>query len=315
MYTKNLRVMKRIRSTCPNTLLNTYDEDLLRLKKRVGKDRAMNTLKALQQGRNYVALFLKSELNRDDIQMQELLPSFINDFSAWLSAERNLRGGTVWLTCQQLKGVVSRAHQRGLIPWNPFAGFRIAKNIRPREYLTEEELNRLIIHHFRKKTLEFARDIFIFSAFTGLSFIDIQTMTRSDIIEVDNSMWIVAKRHKTKIPYHVKLLDIPLQIIRHYEQQGRESIFGFIEYRTLATRIKKIMKELGFQKHITMHCARHSFAVLAINKGMPIESLSRILGHTNISTTQIYAKITMQKLNSDMLELEKQLNMEHIHYD
>lgn len=307
--------MNKIKSSRFNTLLNTYDEDLLRLKKRVGKDRAMNTLKALQQGRNYVALFLKSEMNHDDIQMQELLPSFINDFSAWLSAERKLRGGTVWLTCQQLKGVVSRAHQRGLITWNPFAGFRIAKNIRPREYLTEEELNRLITHPFKKKSLAFARDIFVFSALTGLSFVDIQEMSNSDIINIGGAMWIVAKRHKTKIPYQVKLLEIPLQIISHYQQEGHKTIFGVIEYRSLASNIREIMKKLGIQKHITMHCARHSFAVLAINKGMPIESLSRLLGHTNISTTQIYAKITMQKLNSDMLELEKQLNMEHIHYD
>ena len=307
--------MKKIKSSSSNTLLNTYDEDLLRLKKRVGKDRAMNTLIALQQGRNYVALFLKSEMNHDDIQMQELLPSFINDFSAWLSAERKLRGGTVWLTCQQLKGVVSRAHQRGLRTWNPFAGFRIAKNIRPREYLTEEELNRLITHPFKKKSLAFARDIFVFSALTGLSFVDIQEMSNSDIINIGGAMWIVAKRHKTKIPYQVKLLEIPLQIISHYQQEGHKTIFGVIEYRSLASNIREIMKKLGIQKHITMHCARHSFAVLAINKGMPIESLSRLLGHTNISTTQIYAKITMQKLNSDMLELEKQLNMEHIHYD
>ena len=75
----------------------------------------------------------------------------------------------------------------------------------------------------------------------------------------------------------------------------------------LAKRILKIMQEIGVTKHITMHCARHSFAVLALTKGMPIESVSRILGHTNITTTQIYAKITMQKLNADMDDLEKQL--------
>ena len=74
-----------------------------------------------------------------------------------------------------------------------------------------------------------------------------------------------------------------------------------------------MVKEIGINKHITMHCARHSFAVLALNKGMPIESLSRMLGHTNITTTQIYAKITMQKLNSDMHEFEKRLMMEEIY--
>ncbi len=81
-----------------------------------------------------------------------------------------------------------------------------------------------------------------------------------------------------------------------------------MEYRTMAYRIKKVMEEVGIGKHITMHCARHSFAVLAINKGVPIETVSRILGHTNITTTQIYAKITIDKIFSDMGNFEDQLS-------
>ena len=102
-------------------------------------------------------------------------------------------------------------------------------------------------------------------------------------------MWIISKRHKTKIPYQVKLMEIPQQILRRYQQQGHERIFGPITYRNFANNINKVMTEAGIMKRITMHCARHTFAVLAINKGMPIESLSRILGHANITTTQIYA--------------------------
>lgn len=296
-----------------NTLLNIYDEDIERLEHRIGKDRAKNTLHALLQGRNYVASFLNEQMECNDIPMNDVSPRFIYDFSAWLSAERKLRGGTVWLACQQLKGVVTRAHQRGLIPWNPFSGFHIAKNIRPREYLTEEELHRLVTHPFKKPSLILARDIFLFSAFTGLSFIDIQELNRSDIVKIGDSMWIVSKRHKTKVPYQVKLLDIPLQIIRHYQRNDHQEVFDRIAYRSLAAHIRIVMKEIGISKHITMHCARHSFAVLALNKGMPIESLSRMLGHTNITTTQIYAKITMQKLNSDMNELEKRLKVEQIY--
>jgi len=307
--------MKKKTDSNFNTLLKIYDGDLYRLHQRIGKDRSKNTFAALLQGRNYVASFLKTKMNRKDVHIQDLSSSFIHDFSAWLSAERKLRGGTVWLVCQQLKGVITRAHQRGLIQWNPFAGFRIAKNIRPREYLTEEELNRLITHHFNRKPENFARDIFLFSAFTGLSFVDIQNLKSSDIVNIEESMWIIAKRHKTKIPYQVKLLDIPQQIMKHYHQNNNDKIFGNIEYRTLASHITKIMKELGINKHITMHCARHTFAVLAINNGMPIESLSRILGHTNITTTQTYAKITIQKLHSDMIEFEKQLKLEQLYND
>ena len=290
------------------TLLSIYDEDLKRLELRIGKDRSFNTLKTLQQSRRYVADFLLEQTGKTDIPLDEVAPQLIHDFSAWLSVVRRLRGGTVWLVCQQLKGVVTRAHQRGKIMWNPFGSFHIAKKIRPREYLTEEELGRLMAHDFNSEPLTFARDIFVFAAFTGLSFIDIRELRQSDIMEINGAMWIISKRHKTNIPYQVRLLDIPLRILRHYQSGHQENIFGPMEYRTMAYRIKKVMKEVGFVKHITMHCARHSFAVLAISKGVPIETVSRILGHTNITTTQIYAKITIDKIGSDMLILEGQLN-------
>lgn len=289
------------------TLMKIYDEDLYRLSMRIGKDRSASTLASLSQGRRYASLFLENVYNKEDIPLEKITPRMINDFSAYLSSERQLSGGTVWLACQQLKGVVSRAHQRGDVSWNPFAGFRIAKNIRPREYLSEDELITLVTHEFKKETLSYARDIFVFAAMTGLSFIDIRELTASDIVHIGDATWIISKRHKTKVPFQVRLFDIPLTIIRKYQTNGKKKIFGELEYRVLAYKIKEVMKEIGIPRHVTMHCARHSFAVLAINKGMPIESLSRILGHTKISTTQIYARITLQKLDKDMTELEKQL--------
>lgn len=290
------------------TLLSAYDEDLRRLHGRIGKDRAESTWKAMQQGRNYVSRFLKAQLQADDILLEELMPQFISDFSAYLSADRGLRGGTVWLACQQLKGVVTRAHQRGLIRWNPFMGFHIAKNIRPREYLTEEELKTLMQHPFANSALCYARDIFLFAAFTGLAFVDIRELRPSDIVSINGAYWIVSRRHKTQVPYQVKLLDIPRQVIERYGHlEGVDHVFHSLEYRTLAKRIRRIMDECGFHKRITMHCARHSFAILALNNGMPIESVSRILGHTNITTTQIYAKITLQKLDHDLTCLENSL--------
>ena len=301
--------MEKKSNSNPTMLMSLYDEDLERLAHRIRKDRSVNTFNTLKQGRNYVAAYLAEQFGCTDIPVDDLTPQTIYDFSAYLSAERRLRGGTVWLICQQLKGVIKRAHQRGILTWNPFAGFHIPKNIRPREYLTEEELNRLISHDFKRRELCLAKDIFLFSAFTGLSYIDIRELSSSDIVKLENSTWIVSKRHKTKIPYQVKLLEYPLSILHHYQRYGQEKIFGRIEYRTLAYHIKKIMDEMGFNKSITMHCARHSFAVLAINKGMPIESLSRILGHSNITTTQIYAKITMQKLETDITEFERHLNI------
>ena len=290
------------------TLLEAYDLDLERFMHRVGKDRSERSLRAMQQGRQYVATFLTDWMHIDDILLMKLMPQFINDFSIYLSTNRGLRGGTIWLACQLLKGVVTRAHVRGLLKWNPFGQFHIAKNIRPREYLTEEEIAMLMTHDFKKPELNFARDIFVFAAFTGLAFIDIKELKPSDIVTINGASWIISQRHKTHIPFQVKLLHVPLEIIRRYHQEG-QAIFPLMEYRTMAKRINRVMDECGFHKHITLHCARHSFAVLALNKGVPIESVSRILGHTNITTTQIYAKITMKKLDSDLTAFEKSLHI------
>ena len=163
-------------------------------------------------------------------------------------------------------------------------------------------------HDFKKPALSFARDIFIFAAFTGLAFIDIKELKPSDVVTINGGTWIVSRRHKTQIPFQVKLLNIPLEILNRYHYEG-QTIFPPMEYRTMAKRIHRVMDECGFRKHITMHCARHSFAILALNNGVPIESVSRILGHTNITTTQIYAKITMQKLDHDLTVFEKSLHL------
>lgn len=298
----------RKRKISSQTLLEAYDQDLDRFKHRVGKDRSEHSLRAMQQGRQYVATFLADWMHIDDIQLAKLMPQFIHDFSVYLSTDRGLRGGTIWLACQLLKGVVTRAHARGLLEWNPFGQFHIAKNIRPREYLTEEEIALLMAHDFKKPALCFARDIFIFAVFTGLAFIDIKELKPTDVVTINGGTWIVSKRHKTQIPFQVKLLNIPLEILKRYHQEG-QSIFPPMEYRTMAKRIHRVMDECGFQKHITMHCARHSFAILALNNGVPIESVSRILGHTNITTTQIYAKITMQKLDHDLTAFEQSLHL------
>lgn len=287
------------------TLLQAYDEDLRRMKLRVGRDRAASTYQKLEQGRKYVADFMASQLSRADIPLCELSLSFIDDFATWLQTVRQLRDGTVWLACQLLKGVVTRAYHRGLLPRNPFCQFHIPKNIRPREFLTEDELISLISRNFKKRHLALARDIFVFSSLTGLSFIDIKELQPAALFNINGERWIIARRHKTQVQFLVRLLPKPLEIIARYGQTGDRPIFGNLQYRTLAKNIKQVMKECGFSRNITMHCARHTFAVLALNKGMPIESVSRVLGHTNITTTQLYARITMLKLSADFKHLEQ----------
>ena len=291
------------------TLLGAFDKDNATFQKRVGTDRVKGTYMARVRARNHVAAFIKANYKRSDLSMLELTPDFIKEFAVFLSTDRGLQNGSIWTNCMWLKGVVMRAHFNGLIPRNPFAQFHISPNIKEREYLTEEELKTLMTHEFADAKLSYIRDIFVFPSFTALSFVDVKGLTTDDIVEVNGEKWILSKRHKTKVPFQVKLLDIPLQIIKRYEEfQTDKSVFPNLNYWSICKPLKKMIKECGITKDISFHCARHGFATLALSKGMPIESVSRVLGHTNIVTTQLYAKITTQKIDHDLTMFGDKLN-------
>lgn len=289
------------------SLLQAYDRDLERLARRVGKDRAASSYTRQQQSRKCVASFLTDCLHRPDIPLSELTGQFIHDYAFYLSTERCMRPGTVWLLTQMLKSVVARACQCHLMTTNPFADFHVSKNIRDREYLTEQELNKLMDCRLPEASLRFARDLFVFASLTGMSFVDIRNLRPADIVSINGEQWIQAHRQKTHTAFVVRLVPAALDIVSRYNGSG-ETVFGTINYRTLAAQVPRLMQRCGITKHITFHCARHTFAVMALNAGMPIESVSRILGHTNITTTQIYAKITMQKLRRDMLLFDQHLS-------
>ena len=293
------------------TLLGAFDKDIANLKRRVGKDRALGTYKLQVRSRNYVADFLQMYFRRNDISMQELTPDFIKEFAVYLSNDRGLASSTIWLTCMHLKGFVGRTHDIGKIQRNVFAQFHISPKCKERTFLTEEELKKVMVHEFEDSNLAFVRDLFVFMNFTALSFVDLKELTTDNIVEVNGEKWIVGKRHKTGVPYQVKLLAVPLQIIeryRDYPKENPKSVFGEVNYWSVCKKLKPVMKECGIDKPISAHCARHGFATMALTNGMPIESVSRVLGHTNIVTTQIYARITTQKLDNDLTMLGNKLN-------
>ena len=259
------------------TLLGAFDKDIASLKRRVGKDRALGTYKLQVRSRNYVADFLQMNFRRTDISMQELTPDFIKEFAVYLANDRHLASSTIWLSCMHLKGVVGRAHDNGKIQRNVFSQFHISPKCKERTFLTEEELKAVMAHEFEDANLAFVRDLFVFMNFTALSFVDLKELTMDNIVEVNGDKWIVGKRHKTGVPYQVKLLEVPLQIIeryRNFPKDNPKSVFGEVNYWSICKKLKPVMKECGIDKPISAHCARHGFATMALTNGMPIESVS-----------------------------------------
>ena len=158
-----------------------------------------------------------------------------------------------------LKGVVMKAHYNGLIPRNPFIQFHISPNVKEREYLTEDELKAVMTHEFADSKLAYIRDIFIFASFTALSFVDIQELTNDNIVEVNGEKWILSKRHKTKVAFQVKLLDIPLQIVERYRPMQKDNrIFPGLNYWSICKPLKRMIRECGITKSISFHCRSHS---------------------------------------------------------
>jgi len=291
------------------TLLQHIEKDIQTFKERVNKDRSEKTLSKMKIVKGHIATFIKKKYRSNDIYIQELTIDFIKEFSNWLLYTKNLCQSTVWVYTTYLKKILLNAHQQGEIQSNPFHKFRIAPNVKQREFLTEEEIKKIMWHN-GSKTVGITKEIFLFSCFTGISFADIRNLTLSNIYVIKNKTWVVSRRQKSNIPFQLQLLPIPQQILTKAigrKKDPSRPVFKTKSYECTNRDLKILKKECGINKQLTFHIARHTFATLALSNGMPIESVSRILGHTNITTTQIYAKITNSKLSNDFSQLEQNL--------
>jgi integrase len=283
------------------TLLSAFDKHNADFSRRVGKDRAKATYLKYCIVRNHLANFIASYYKRKDIAMKELTEDFIRQFDIYLRTELSLSPSGVKMYTTPLKMIVTRAHCDGHLHRNPFAQYHVSMSVRERQFLTEEALQVMINHPFTDPSFAKMRDIFVFGCLTGISFINIKNLTTDNLENINGRWWIVAKRKKTKIPFRVMLLDGALQIIERYKPFRKGNyLFDFLSNQHANRKLKQIAKACNIEKHLVFHSSRHTFGTLALVKGMPIESVSKILGHTKITTTQIYAKITTEKLEHDI---------------
>ena len=178
-----------------------------------------------------------------------------------------------------------------------------------RGFLTDEEVLQIVNKELNVPRLELVRDIFIFSCFTGLAYIDVANLTPDNIVMLGGKEWIMTKRQKTSVETNVLLLDIPKRIISKYSHQTYRDgkLFPILSNQKTNSYLKEIADICGIKKNLTFHLARHTFATLCLSKGVPMESVSKMLGHTNIRTTQIYARITNKKIEHDMEQFADKL--------
>lgn len=273
--------------------------------------KAKNTLYKYRAVYEHLKDFLQSRYNVHDIALKEILPTLITDFEAYLRADCRLSPNTVWLYTFPVRMLLHKAVENGWLTRYPFAGYEIHKEEIKKGFLTKEELGLLINAPKMNFKRTFIRDLFLFCAFTGLAYIDLKNLREENIVSnpLDGSVWIHTHRQKTGVETNVRLLDIPLQIMNKYKglcDDGR--VFPVPSYNSCKMILRTVMKKCCIHKHITWRMARHTMAtVVCLSNGMPIESVSSVLGHKCISSTQIYAKITNEKLNKEMNVLSEKL--------
>lgn len=292
--------------TREDSLLDLFDHHLENLRVQIGKDVSRDTYMKYLRTRNRLQDFMKYKYNISDINLKEINHSFLCDFEVYIKTMHNCGQNSTAKFMQRLKSIILIAKSNGWIKADPFLSYKLHFEKTEREYLTEPELEAIMKKRFSIKRLETVRDIFVFSCFTGLAYVDVFNLRENNIrTTFDESLWIIGKRVKTGVSYRVPLLDVPMQIIEKYKGTlPNDEILPIISNQKMNSYLKEIATVCGIDKNLSFHVARHTFATtVTLSKGVSIESVSKMLGHTNIKTTQIYARITDNKISDDMNNL------------
>lgn len=292
------------------SLLKVYEQHLEDTKKLVGLSKADPTYRKYERMYRRVVEFMKKKYNITDIPLREIKYQFIVDLEFFLRTEYKYSQNTTYKCMKFFKQVINKAIRAGLITVDPFNGYKISIERVDRGFLSEDDLTKMMSKTFASKRLEQVRDIFIFACFTGLAYIDLANLRVDNIQKMfDGRLWIVTHRQKTNTKVTVPLLPPALKILKKYEGEFVDGkILPIITNQKMNCYLKEISEICGIEKNLTFHLARHTFATtMTLGKGVPIETVSKMLGHTNVQTTQIYARITNDKISKDMNWLSQNL--------
>ena len=291
----------------PRGYVEIFDQWLVEYSKMVGITTSKRTLDKYILVRNRLQDYIASQLGIKDISLEEVTPKFLSNFDNYLRVEYNMANNHAMKIRQKLRTIYKVAIDNGWVSKNPFSTVKIHFDPVERDVLTKSELTALIQTDMIFDRLEKMRDVFVFACFTGLAHCDVAGLTKENIItDESGQVWLKTHRQKTSEVVDIPLLEIPQLIIKKY--QGMKELNGKL-LPTLTNScsnlyLKEVAVRCGINKTLTFHMARHTFATtVTLSNGVPIESVAKMLGHRNIRTTQIYAKVIKDKLAEDMNNL------------
>lgn len=296
-----------------NTLMQEFAELVEEKRKSVGIKIKASTYPVYPTAYRHLKEFLQQKYKVEDIPFPQINIAFIEAYAFYLKIDLQMTPRTVKGNMIPFRMTVTRAKNKGLIRQDPFFDYTPEKVIPKRPWLTNDEIERLMLVKGKFASWGFTRDMFIFCSFTGITGIDLRNLTHDNIQrQEDGNLWIILNRQKTGTASYIPLLDIPIQILNRYknsEYSGENGkVFKLQAHAHMNRQLKHIAKLANIDKPLRFHMSRFTFATtICLTQGVPIETLSQMMGHISIKTTQIYAEVTRTKINEDMTKLEKRI--------
>lgn len=254
--------------------------------------------------------YLRKQYKANDIALDQLNKGFLMGFELYLKADEHIGHNTAIKYIQFLKRVINYGIGMEWLKYDPFKAFKCTLHQVIRECLTQDEIDRIQNKEFVSARLAQVRDIFVFSCYTGLAYADVKKLRYNEIVKgIDSKLWIQTYRAKTNTRVPIPLLPQALALMQKYKTKDSNGhVFPVLSNQKMNAYLKEIADVCEITKKLTFHIARHSFATtVTLSNGVPIETVSKMLGHTNIKTTQIYSKVVDLKISGDMLPLEEKL--------
>lgn len=299
-------------------LVPIFQDHNNKIKELIGKEYAPGTLERYTTSLKHTIDFMQWKYNISDIDIIKIDHVFITDYEFWLRSVRNCANNTAIKYIKNFKKIIRLCIANGWIDRDPFVNYKPKIQEVNREVLTQEEVMTIYSKQFKIERLNQVKDIFVFSCFTGLAYIDVKNLTKSHLsIGIDGEKWIFTHRQKTETASRIPVLPIADKIIQKYKNQpqciNKDRLLPVLSNQKMNGYLKEIADICGIDKNLTFHLARHTFATtITLSNGVPIESVSKMLGHKNIRTTQHYAKVLDKKVSDDMVHLKKIYSTESI---
>lgn len=274
---------------------------------------SQRTLTRYEITKNKVIAFMESEYKAADKELNKIRLPFVLEFEHFLLTKQKLQVNTAHKYIKYLKKIINVAVGLEWIPSNPFTRFKCTFNAPEREVLTIEELNKLISKEINIDRIAEVRDVFVFSCYTGFAYIDVYNFEKDAVVRgLDGEYWLKTARQKTGTKESVPLLPIALKIIEKYRSDpyciAHNKLLPVSSNQCYNAFLKELAVICDIKKNLTTHLARHTFATtITLANGVPLESVMSMLGHKNIRTTQIYAKVVEKKVSEDMKTLREKL--------